>query len=131
MANVITLNKHYLKLLAIFLFLFAWRASGHFYAGALSDHIGNFIFTGLAFLVVMGPKIYQQGRYTNELVIAAIVLASANVILELLVNVDEITLPLGITFVNFNTTDPWDIPFGILALLVILVLSRTRMRYYL
>lgn len=61
--------------------------------------------------------IFKKGFTFKSLLLLAAPLALLNIILELFIKSSKFTF-LGVTFINFNTPDPLDLLFGLLALAV-------------
>lgn len=83
----------------------------------ISLHISNFAITGLIISAEMLKNV-RKGKYTtsnlNSWILISLVL---NIIVES-VTIKDINLPFGVTWVNFNTADPIDALFGIVAALL-------------
>ncbi len=86
-------------------------------------HISNFAITGLIISLEMFKSV-RNGEYSAKRFRSLIVTAIALNILVEIVSIKDIQLPLGVTWVNFNTADPVDAVFGIVAALLFFFVMR-------
>ncbi len=109
--------------MGIYALLFAYKITNSDHTDFISLHISNFAITGLIMSVELFKSV-KRGEYSisdfRALVLISITL---NILVES-VNIGNIKLPLNVTFVDFNTADPIDALFGVLAvLLFVLVIA--------
>ncbi len=101
-------------LLCLYTLPFIYKIVSQDHANFISLHISNFAITGLIMSLEMFKSV-RKGEYLvtqlRSLVVISIVL---NIVVEL-ISIDDIQLPLGVTWVDFNTADPIDAVFGIVA----------------
>jgi hypothetical protein len=115
-------KKLYWLLFAFFIATFIVRATNVMPRGFFYQHISNFSITGVLFLDLTRKLLLKKGFSRKQLLIRALPFALLNVIIELFIRVDTLRLPGGVNFVEFNTPDPIDMVFGILAVLLVLAL---------
>jgi hypothetical protein len=78
----------------------------------LSDHIMNFSLSGGILVLSTYPDLIGKGITKISLISIVIFWSLVNIVIEFFVTADEIPLP-GVTFTNFNTSDPLDALFGL------------------
>lgn len=104
-------------LMCVYTLAFLYKIVFQDYTNFISLHISNFAITGLIMSLEMF-KAVRKGEYSvsrlRSLVVISVVL---NIIVEL-ISIKDIQLPLGVTWVDFNTADPIDAVFGIVAALL-------------
>lgn len=104
----------YFGLLALFGATIVMRSTMDAPTGFFYEHISNFAITGGLFLLAITYMLLKQGFTRKKLLTEAAPYVLLNIILELFVRVDTLHLP-GVDFVNFNTPDPVDMVFGLVA----------------
>lgn len=108
----------YYYLLSIFVFSYILKVLEFPLPSIVYNHISNFAILGGLFLIVNYDLLIKKQYTKKSLMRAMLPFALFNIILELFVRVDTIKVGF-VEFVNFNTPDPIDAGFGILALVLI------------
>jgi len=109
--------------MAIYVLTFGYKLISEDHTNFISQHISNFAITGLIVSLEMFRNV-KRGEYSlpnfRALIVISIVL---NIIVES-ISIENISLPLGVTWINFNTADPLDAVSGILAVLLFVLTIR-------
>ena len=114
-------------MLAVFGLPFVLRVVGLTTPEFFMLHISNFAITGLVFLIAGYNNLIYKGFTQQRLIIELGLYAVINLVLELFINVQDITFSI-VTFEDFNTSDPLDLVYGLLAvvLLYVVVMRESR-----
>lgn len=99
----------YVGLFAFFALVFVWRFLGVAWFSPISSHLSNFTITGLAMLLLMGPKDFKVRSKRLKLITIACFFITINILVEL----------LNIGSASFNTADLTDAFFGIFAATIV------------
>jgi hypothetical protein len=86
----------------------------------LTDHISNLLGTMLLMLLISGKGSFKR-KATVRPYVAACIMVSVNLALELAKSIDVLSLPFGIQWEHFNTADPIDAAYGVMGVLIVLV----------
>lgn len=86
-------------------------------------HISNFAITGLVMSVEIF-KYVRKGEYLESRLRSLVYISIALNILVESVSINDIKLPFNVTWINFNTADPIDALFGIVAALLFLIVMK-------
>ena len=115
-------------LLVSFAALYAWRISGVLPVEPVTAHLSNLYLTGVALVVVSGPRAFVDGAGTTRALAAALALVVLNLGLEVVVPAlgieDDVNEAMG----DVNTSDPLDAVFGLVAVDLVLALLPWRGR---
>jgi hypothetical protein len=111
-------KKLYFTLLLIFFCCYLVRRQGLPAPAFISDHITNFAITGMLFLIASDTIIFGKPFSKRRLALELLPFGILNVILELFIRADTIKIGM-VSFVNFNTPDPFDLAFGMIAVVVL------------
>jgi hypothetical protein len=107
-------------MLAVFGVPFALRVLGVTTPEFVMLHISNFAITGLVFLIAGYGNLVNKGFTHRRLIVELGLFAMINVIFELLINVQDVTFGI-VTFEGLNTSDPLDLAYGLLAVVLLYV----------
>ena len=86
----------------------------------ISQHISNFAITGLIISIEMFQSIRNHEYSDNSFRALMVISIVLNILVES-ISLDEIKLPLGVRWVEFNVADPLDAVFGIVAVLLFMI----------
>lgn len=100
--------------MSAYLLAFIYRVVFQNHTNFMSLHISNFAITGIIISLEMFRSV-KQGEYSKvrlrNLLLTVVVI---NIVVEL-INLKDVQLLFGVTLANFNTADPVDAVFGVLA----------------
>lgn len=105
-------------MLAVFGLPFVLRVAGLTTPEFFMLHVSNFAITGLVFLIASYNNLIYKGFSQQRLIIELGLYAVINGVLELFINVQDITFSIVI-FEDFNTSDPLDLVYGLLAVVLL------------
>lgn len=106
--------KLYLTLLVVFILSFGLHATK---LPFVYDHISNFAITGAMLSSSLFYDLYKGGVSKLSLLSAVAFWGLVNIVMEFFVRLQTLPLP-GVSFTDFNTPDPLDALFGIIAILL-------------
>lgn len=110
-------------LISIYVLAFVYKIVFGDHTNFISLHVSNFAITGLVMSVDMFKSV-RKGEFSAKGFHSLTVISIALNILVELVSIKDIQLPFGVTWINFNTADPIDALFGIVAALLFLIVMR-------
>ncbi|MGD8374435.1 MAG: hypothetical protein PVI21_06295 [Candidatus Woesebacteria bacterium] len=111
-------SKTYIALFVFFAAMFVWRFSNVAWFSPISSHLSNFAITGLAILILIGPKDFSAKSKKTTLFGIVCFFISINIIVELL-NIGDLSINNQVNIENINTADLADAMFGILAAIIV------------